>query len=604
MCRAACYVSYSCTDGGGVLLVHVDDVLFLADARYVQEKLMPVLKSSFKVSMSMAPRTGGSFFFLKGEHVVEPNCDSITIVAENKHIKQAYQQYCTFGIASKARKTLGTAHAFSGHDGTELVDENKAAAFRSILDALLYISHERADIQYCAKSLASDLKSPTDYSWNALGRLLGYLNSTQHFATVLSKTSPGASLFQKLNGGVNDSGSEMKPLVETFTDADWQGGRELKSTSAACHFLNGNLVDASARPQHAISLSSTESEFYASTSASIDTICLKNIVSFLVGSVEARLHTDNSASRQIACKLGTSRLRRISGLRMQSKIRENVFKIFQVGTVWNVADIGTKLMPRDRHYMLLCMLGFVSDGEKIGEEQFLKQKHQEFSLRSIKMIKSMYGSNSDVGSMSSSQQSTLAKQILQISVLNVARALGQATNDEPNDNEVWMSAWFFRHLQFLTCLCIFVAIVMAVLFRVGEMASSSVDSGGGTRPRNRSLLWPHLGRGFAFLQHLLELFRELENDESVQYNLDFMGTMRHSISDMERGSDFRLSGIAIADSGHEAIKRMLRGLPVMEPDLRFRGWLTLWIFQWSEMISQIQVNHIHLNIWLLGWQVD
>ena len=392
------------SNGGGVFLVHVDDVLFLADAHYVQEKLMPVLKSSFKVSMSMAPRTGGSFFFLKREHVVEPNYDSVTIVAENKHIKQAYQQYCKFGITPKAHKTPGASHAFTGHDGTKLVDDSKAAAFRSILGALLYISHERADIQYCAKGLASYLKSPTDQSWNALGRLLGYLNATQHFATVLSKTSPGTSLFQRLNGGVDDGASKMRSLVETFTDADWQGGRESKSTSAACHFLNGNLIHTSSRSQHVISLSSTESEFYASTSASIDTIYLKNIVSFLVGgSVEAVLHSDNSASRQIACKLGTSRLRHISGrlLWMQSKIRENVFRIIQVGTVWDVADIGTKLLPRDRHYMLLFMLGFVSDGEKIGEEQFLKQKHHEFSRRSIKMIKIMYGSNSGVGSMSS-----------------------------------------------------------------------------------------------------------------------------------------------------------------------------------------------------------
>ena len=41
------------SDGGGVLLVHVDDVLFLADGHYVEKKLMPVLKSSFKVSMSL-----------------------------------------------------------------------------------------------------------------------------------------------------------------------------------------------------------------------------------------------------------------------------------------------------------------------------------------------------------------------------------------------------------------------------------------------------------------------------------------------------------------------------------------------------------------------
>ncbi len=51
---------------------------------------------------------------------------------------------------------------------------------------------------------------------------------------------------------------------------------------------------------------------------------------------------------------------------MQSEIREYVSKIIQVGAVWNAAGIGTKLLPRDRHYMLLFMLGFVSDREKIG----------------------------------------------------------------------------------------------------------------------------------------------------------------------------------------------------------------------------------------------
>ena len=64
------------SDGGGVLLVHVDDVLFLAGGGYAQDKMMPMLKSAFKVSMSMAPRTGGSFFFLKREHAVEENYDT------------------------------------------------------------------------------------------------------------------------------------------------------------------------------------------------------------------------------------------------------------------------------------------------------------------------------------------------------------------------------------------------------------------------------------------------------------------------------------------------------------------------------------------------
>ena len=72
-----------------------------------------------------------------------------------------------------------------------------------------------------------------------------------------------------------------KCLVETFTDADWQGGGNSKSTSAGCHFVNGLLVHTSSRTQRVISLSSTESEFYATTSGAIDTIYLKIITEFL-----------------------------------------------------------------------------------------------------------------------------------------------------------------------------------------------------------------------------------------------------------------------------------------------------------------------------------
>ena len=115
----------------------------------------------------------------------------------------------------------------------------------------------------------------------------------------------------------------------------------------------------------------------------------------------------------------------------------------------------------------------------------------------------------------------------------------------------------------------------------------------------------NLGRGFAILQHLIELFQELENGQNVQYNLDFMGTMRHSISDMECGSDFRLDGLALADNGYEAFERTIRGMPVTEPDPEIPSMAdSVDIPMVRGDISQIQVNHIHLNIWLLGWLAD
>ena len=125
-------------------------------------------------------------------------------------------------------------------------------------------------------------------------------------------TNPGVSLFEKLNGEVESDCN--KCLVETFTNADWQGGGNAKSTSAGCHFVNGLLVHTSSRTQHVVSLSSTESEFYATTSGAIDTIYLKDITEFLSEKPTiANILTVNSASRQISCKLGTSRLRHVNG---------------------------------------------------------------------------------------------------------------------------------------------------------------------------------------------------------------------------------------------------------------------------------------------------
>lgn len=179
--------------------------------------------------------------------------------------------------------------------------------------------------------------------------------------------------------------------------------------------------------------------------------------------------------------------------------------------------------------------------------------------------------------------SSVAKRVLQIAMLNVAGALSQST-DEPNDGD----AWFFKHLQLFAFLFIFAAFLTVVLFMVAEVnSSSSSEAGGETGPRNRSMLLPyrflseafgrlrrvmmfdhqHLGRGFAILQHLVEMFREFENGENVAYNLSFLSTMRHSISDMERGMDFRISDdLAIMDDGLNVFERTVRGMPVMEPD--------------------------------------
>eukprot|EP00434_Breviolum_minutum_P039359 symbB.v1.2.034948.t1/scaffold4605.1/size37493/1 len=449
-------------DGGGALLMHVDDVLFVLDEKYLLQKFMPAIRETFKAAMSYAPRTGGSFSFLKRLHVLEAGYSQLHIFAENKHIKQAYDLYAQHSKPPRVHATPAASHVFSSKDTSDPLDSSLIPVFRSILGAMLYVSHERCDIQFTTKCLASYLKAPTKNSWQYLGRLLGYLKGTSNYGVCMVSTNPGVSLFEKLSGITEVDLN--RNLIETFTDADWQGGGSAKSTSSGSHFVNGLLVHTSSRTQHVISLSSTESEFYATTSGAIDTIYLKHITEFLTDkATAAHVLTDNSASRQISCKLGTSRLRHINGrlLWIQSKVRDNVLRMVQVGTLWNPADIGTKNLSRDRHLMLLYMLGMVDDGSTIGEDVYLSQKQQEFHKKSIRNIKNMFVSTNDHGSVfprGNAQQGIYAKQILRLAVCQTALALDvNEPNTQPLEPAESFSVMSMLVLMFATACILFFA---------------------------------------------------------------------------------------------------------------------------------------------------
>ena len=447
-------------DGGGALLMHVDDVLFALDEKYLLQKFMPAIRETFKASMAYAPRTGGSFSFLKRLHVLEVGYSQLHIYADNKHIKQAYDSYSQHSKPPRVHSTPAASHVFSSKDTSEPLESSLIPIFRSILGAMLYISHERCDVQFTTKCLASYLKAPTKNSWQYLGRLLGYLKGTAEYGVCMISTNPGVSLFGKLNGVCEND--DNKCLIETFTDADWQGGGNA---------INGLLVHTSSRTQHVISLSSTESEFYAATSGAIDAIYLKHITEFLTDKPSiANVLTDNSASRQVACKLGTSRLRHINGrlLCIQSKVRDNILRMVQVGTLWNPADIGTKNLARDRHVMLLFMLGMIDNGNPVGEAIYLAQKQNDFNKRSIRAIKGMFcHGESHAFPSRTSQQNMYAKQILRITVAQTAIALSQAMDDEPNIQPLehvvgkglstFASGYF---TIFLLCFTVFATILM------------------------------------------------------------------------------------------------------------------------------------------------
>ena len=421
-------------NGSGCLLLHVDDVLFTMSSDFMHQTFLPILKQAFKLFVTWVDRKkGGSFEFLKRLHVLDAGFEKLDIYGETKHVKQCVEMFkkANGGIPAKMYNTPATSHVFTGRDDSEKLNEEMSGAYRSLVGCILYLSHERSDVQHTVKCLASYLSSPTRHAWIQLGRLIGYLQRTVGYGVQMQCTQPGMSLFEKLSDSDKPNCS-CPCLVESFSDSDWQGGKDLRSTSSAAHYINGNLIHSSSRTQHVVSFSSTEAEYYAMTSCCIGTIYIKHILEFLMScEVEAQVKVDNSATRQIANILGTSKLRHVQGklLWVQSQVKNGVLMLKQIPTMWNPADLGTKGLNRRRHNMLLYLFGFVDEkGERVGELEYQEHKFQEASKSIIKRVNDEL--TEDSHSFGSSSSSKTAKQVLRLAMMQVVGALSQKA--EPN----------------------------------------------------------------------------------------------------------------------------------------------------------------------------
>ena len=133
--------------------------------------------------------------------------------------------------------------------------------------------------------------------------------------------------------------------------------------------------------------------------------------------VVATVYVDNSACRQIANKLGTGRLRHIQGklLWIQHMTKSGQIKIKAVGTTWNPADLGTKTLSADRHRMLCYMLNMLLDGDRMGEQQYLRATQADWNKQTIKEICNVSFSNS---SLTPHVQHNIVKRVVQLVCLS------------------------------------------------------------------------------------------------------------------------------------------------------------------------------------------
>jgi hypothetical protein len=135
-------------------------------------------------------------------------------------------------------------------------------AYREVVGSLLYLSTVmRPDISFTVGMLSHAMAAPSARNVVAVKRLIRYLSGTRNYGLVLG--GPGYS------------------TLVAYSDANWGGDIDRKSTSGALHFVGYYLVHWTRKKHGCVSFSTAEAEYVASSSCAQDVVWLRGVLFYL-----------------------------------------------------------------------------------------------------------------------------------------------------------------------------------------------------------------------------------------------------------------------------------------------------------------------------------
>ena len=208
-----------------------------------------------------------------------------------------------------------------------------------------YLALDRPDLQFSAKELARAMQQPGHWDYEQLKRAGRYLLGARR-------------LVQRFYA------QGMPEHIVVNSDSDHAGClKTRKSTSCTMVFFGKHLLRSSATTQGVISLSTGESEFYASVKAASAGLGTVHMIADLgvTFNKPLELRVDATAGIGIASRRGVGRIRHIHtpSLWLQRAVHDGRVAMAKVAGAENPADLGTKHVDHKVIEMALGKCGFV-----------------------------------------------------------------------------------------------------------------------------------------------------------------------------------------------------------------------------------------------------
>ncbi|GJT75306.1 retrotransposon protein, putative, unclassified [Tanacetum coccineum] len=213
------------------------------------------------------------------------------------------------------------------------------------IGTLLYLTASRPDLQFAICMYAWYPARPTEKHLHAVKRIFRYLRGTVNQGLWYPKDSSIA--------------------LTAFADADHAGCQDTRrSTSGSMQFLGDRLVSWSSKRQKSAAISSTEAEYIAMSGCCAQILWMRSqLTDYGLGFNKIPMYCDNKSVIALSCNnVQHSRSKHID-IRfhfIKEHVENGVIELYFVNTEYQLADIFTKPLCRERIEFLINKLGMRS----------------------------------------------------------------------------------------------------------------------------------------------------------------------------------------------------------------------------------------------------
>nr|GEW17072.1 retrovirus-related Pol polyprotein from transposon TNT 1-94 [Tanacetum cinerariifolium] len=213
--------------------------------------------------------------------------------------------------------------------------------FRSMVGSLMYLIASRPDFVFAVCMCARYQAKPTKKHLEALKRVFRYLKGTINWGLWYPKDTAMA--------------------LTAYADADHEGCQDTRrSTSGSAQFLGDKLVSWLSNKQQSTTISTTEAEYITMSGYCAQILWMRSqLTDYGFDFNKIPLYCDNrSAIALCSNNVWHSRSKHIDILHhfIRKQVERGVVEIYFVSTDYQLADIFTKALPRQRFEFILPRL--------------------------------------------------------------------------------------------------------------------------------------------------------------------------------------------------------------------------------------------------------